>query len=41
MPCDDLESGMGGGEGDLRGKGYIYVNMTDSHCCTAETNTKL
>ena len=32
---------MRGREGGSRGKIYIYIIMTDSHCCAAETNTKL
>ena len=31
---------VGGGEGGSRVKRYMY-NYSDSHCCTAETNTKL
>ena len=33
MLCDDLEAG-GGGKGGSRGKGYIYIQIVDSHCYT-------
>ena len=38
-----LRGGMGGWKGGLRGKGYMYIYMADSWCCTAETfnNTTL
>ena len=41
MLSDDLEE-WAGSEGGRGGRGYdIYVVMTDSHYCTAETNTTL
>ena len=34
--------GMGSGEGrEAQEGGDICIIMADSHCCTAETNTKL
>ena len=32
---------MGGGETEAQEEGDICVHMTDSHDCTAETNTTL
>ena len=32
---------MGGWEGGFRGRGYTYMYVTDSQCCTVETNTTL
>ena len=40
MPCDDLENG-GRGRGKAQEQGNIYVVMTDSSGCMAETNTSL
>ena len=37
MLCDDLE----GKEARDGGEIYIYIIMTDSRCCTAETNRAL
>ena len=40
MPCDDLKDGGRGGRKAQEG-GTIYVVMTDSSGCMAETNTTL
>ena len=41
--CDSLEGWdrEGRGEGDVRGKTYGNICITDSLCYTAETNTPL
>lgn len=40
--CDDIQGwDWGGYEGVSRGRGYIYIIRTGSHCCVAETNTAL
>ena len=39
--CDDLERWGGGRGGGLRGKEYMHLTVTDSHCCAAEVNIEL
>ena len=40
--CDDLEGWVGEGRRRLKREGiYVDLIMTDSLCCTAETNTSL
>ena len=40
--CDDPEQrGWGGGGGKEAHEGGTHIPMSDSHCCTAETNTTL
>ena len=38
MFCDDLEGGVGGGEGKWGG-GDVSIIMADYHCCMTENNT--
>ena len=40
MLCDDLRGGMKG-EREAQDGGDIYIIVTDSYCCMAETNTTL
>ena len=42
MLCDNLEGWVGvRGEREVQGGGDICILMTDSHCCTTETNITL
>ena len=39
--CDDTEERDGGAVGGRLMKEGLYIVMTDSHCCMAETHTTL
>ena len=41
MLCDDPEEWKEGQEGGSGGRGYIYIVVTDAHCCTVQTDTTL
>ena len=42
MLCDDLEAcGGGAGGREAQERGYIYLQIADSPCFTAETDTTL
>ena len=41
MLCGDLEGSGGGVRHRAPGRGDVYIQVADSLCCTAETNTVL